>query len=93
MLVLYVDDLLVAARHMSDLSKFWSKLEKRFKIRTMGEPKFLLGMEVCYLRAWIDLAISMLLYLGYVKKISLTRAGETNYSDKDRLLFATSKFN
>ena len=27
LVVLYVDDLLVAARHMSDLNKFWSKLE------------------------------------------------------------------
>ena len=49
MLVLYVDALLVAARHISDLNKFWSKFERRFKIRTMGEPKFFLGMEVWYL--------------------------------------------
>ena len=50
LVVLYVDDLLVAAKHMSDLNKFWSKLQRMFKIRSMGEPKFFLGMEVTYLR-------------------------------------------
>ena len=49
LVVLYVDDPLVAAKHMSDFNKFWSKLQRMFKIRSMGEPKFFLGMEVNYL--------------------------------------------
>ena len=32
LVVLYVDDLLVAAKHMSDLNAFWSKLQRMFKI-------------------------------------------------------------
>ena len=34
---------------MSDLNKFWSKLQRMFKIRSMGEPNFFLGMEVSHL--------------------------------------------
>ena len=69
MLVLYVDDLLVTARHMSDLNKFWSKLAKWFKIKTIyGQTQVFLGnVGMLFTRAWIDLAISMLFYLGYIE--------------------------
>ena len=64
LVVLYVDDLLVAARHMSDLNKFWSKLERKFKIRSMGEPKFFLGMEVSYLQEQGLVSLSQRSYIS-----------------------------
>ena len=59
-----MDDLLVAARHMSDLNKFWSKLERKFKIRSMGEPKFFLGMEVSYLQEQGLVSLSQRSYIS-----------------------------
>ena len=77
LVVLYVDDLLVAAKHVSDLNKFWSKLQRMFKIRSMGEPNFFLGMEVIYLR---EQGLVSLSQKSYISEMSI----RFNLSDHDR---------
>ena len=61
--VLYVDDLLAAARTVKALNSFWKKLESTFKIRSMGTPTFFLGMDICYLQDQGILTLSQSSYI------------------------------
>ena len=62
---------------MSDLNKFWSKLEHMFKIRNMGEPNFFLGMEVSYLREHGLVSLSQ---RSYITEMS----NRFNFPDQER---------
>ena len=43
-LILYVDDMLIASRHMVEISALKSKMAKVFDMKDMGEASHILGM-------------------------------------------------
>ena len=43
-LILYVDDMLIAGRHMAEISALKSKMAKVFDMKDMGEASHILGM-------------------------------------------------
>lgn len=45
-LLLYVDDMLIAARSMDDINKLKSQLSKEFEMKDLGAAKKILGMEI-----------------------------------------------
>jgi hypothetical protein len=48
MIVVYVDDLLVAADSIESVKKVQDLIGGRFQVRHLGVPKFVLGMNVAY---------------------------------------------
>ena len=63
MLVIYVNDLLVAAATMEEMSQVQGMLEARFKTRSFGEPTYFLGMNVAYDRKGKTLHLSQQTYV------------------------------
>jgi hypothetical protein len=61
----YVDNFVVAARHLKDVKWFKSEFGSRFKIKDLGEIKRILGIRVTRNRAerWIELDQQ-----GYIEK-------------------------
>lgn len=45
-ILVYVDDLLVAYKEIQKLKMFKQKLEKEFSVRDLGETKFCLGIQI-----------------------------------------------
>jgi hypothetical protein len=64
MLVIYVDDLLVAAATEEDLEQVLNWMGERFKLRRMGVPQYFLGMDVRYNRNRGQLQLSQRTYIG-----------------------------
>ncbi|WVZ54780.1 hypothetical protein U9M48_005529 [Paspalum notatum var. saurae] len=65
-LLLYVDDMLIAAKEKSEIAKLKAQLNKEFEMKDLGEAKKILGMEIIRDRK------SGLLYLGqrgYIEKV------------------------
>ena len=46
LLMLYVDDMLIACKHMQEISKLKQKLNSEFKVKDLGSAKKILGMEI-----------------------------------------------
>ena len=45
-LILYVDDMLLAGRQMAEISALKSKMAKVFDMKDMGEASHILGMHI-----------------------------------------------
>ena len=45
-LLLYVDDMLIAARSMKEINKLKTLLRKEFDMKDLGEARKILGMEI-----------------------------------------------
>jgi len=45
-LLLYVDDMLIAARNKTHVQKFKVQLKKEFNMKDLGETKKILGIEI-----------------------------------------------
>jgi len=45
-LLLYVNDMLIAAKNKTHVQKFRVQLKKEFEMRDMGEAKKIFGMEI-----------------------------------------------
>jgi hypothetical protein len=63
MLVIYVDDLLVAGETEQVVWDVQSMLAGRFRTRDMGEPSYFLGMNVEYIRGQRKLLLSQRTYI------------------------------
>ena len=72
-LVLYVDDSLIAARIMRTTSKFLSALKAKFQIREMGEPKHFLGMVVKYFQDQGVIALNQSKYVHLKTSANISR--------------------
>jgi hypothetical protein len=64
MLVIYVDDLLVAAATEEDLEHVQGLMEERFRMRRMGVPQYFLGMDVDYEREQGRIHLCQKTYIG-----------------------------
>jgi len=69
--VLYVDDMLIAAEHKSDVQKLKGLLSAEFEMKDLGPAKKILGMEIYRDRSQKKLFLSQ---KGYIQKI-LSRFG------------------
>ena len=45
-LLLYVDDMLIVSKEMSEINRLKSLLSKRFQMKDLGPAKVILGMEI-----------------------------------------------
>lgn len=45
-LLIYVDDIILACNHLMDMKSFKASLDSRFKLKDMGDLKFFLGLEI-----------------------------------------------
>ena len=58
-LLLYVNDMLIAARNKTHVQKFKAQIKKEFNMNDLGEAKKILGMEItrdrCSGRLWLSL--------------------------------------
>ena len=45
-LLLYVDDILIAAKNKTHVQKFKAQLKKQFDMKDLGEAKKILGVEI-----------------------------------------------
>jgi hypothetical protein len=66
MLVIYVDDMLLAAKDVRLLKDLCLLVEGRFKSRILGEPKYFLGMNVHYGREQKVVVLSQQTYIGAI---------------------------
>lgn len=46
MLLLYVDDILIAGKHLSDIEKIKNLLMGEFEIKDLGSAKRILGIDI-----------------------------------------------
>ena len=46
-LLIYVDDMLIAGKDMSEINKIKAQLSGEFKMKDLGAAKKILGMEIC----------------------------------------------
>lgn len=65
-LLLYVDDMLIAAKNMSDIDKLKVKLKTEFQMKDLGAAKKILGMEISRDRKESKLYLSQ---EGYILKV------------------------
>ena len=65
-LVLYVDDMLIAAENKSDVQKLKGLLKAEFEMKDLGAAQKILGMEICRDRSKGKLFLSQ---KGYIQKI------------------------
>ncbi|KAL5715795.1 hypothetical protein ACHQM5_017567 [Ranunculus cassubicifolius] len=65
-LLLYVDDMLIAAKSMSVIRSLKSQLSKEFEMKDLGSAKKILGMEICRDRKKGTLSLSQKQYLEKV---------------------------
>ena len=65
-LLLYVDDMLIAARSMVEIDKLKSMLSKEFEMKDLGSAKKILGMEIVRDRSEGRLCLSQ---RGYLEKL------------------------
>lgn len=63
MIALYVDDLLIASNHSTELIKFKSDLASEFKMEDLGEANFILGIKLIRDRANRTTSISQSAYI------------------------------
>jgi hypothetical protein len=65
-LLLYVDDMLIAAKSIVEINKLKVLLSKEFDMKDLGAAKKIIGMEICKDRYAKKLWLSQ---TGYVKKV------------------------
>ena len=65
-LLLYVDDMLIAAKDKSEIAKLKAQLSKEFEMKDLGAAKKILGMEIIRDRKAGKLYLSQ---KGYIEKV------------------------
>ena len=65
-LLLYVDDMLIAAKDKSDIAKLKAQLSKEFEMKDLGAAKKILGMKIIKDRKSGNLYLSQ---KGYIEKV------------------------
>jgi hypothetical protein len=89
-LLLYVDDILIAAKSIVEVKKLKVLLSKEFDMKDLGAAKKILGMEICKDRDAKKLWLS---YAGYVKKVlerfSTENAKPVNKPVLERFVYLT----
>ena len=65
-MLLYVDDMLIAAKSMSEVNKLKTLLSREFEMKDLGATKKILGMEIHRDRALGRLWLSQSSYVGKV---------------------------
>ena len=65
-LLLYVDDMLIAAKDKSEIAKLKAQLSKEFEMKDLGAAKKILGMEIIRDRKSGKLYLSQ---KGYIEKV------------------------
>jgi len=68
--LVYVDDLLLAASSLAAIYKIKDALHKRFEMKDLGEAKFILGLEIRRDKAFGTLKLSQSEYAGKVLEMS-----------------------
>jgi hypothetical protein len=72
MLIIYVDDMLMAAKSESLLQELCRILMRKFKSRILGEPAYFLGMNVVWDQAGRKVLLSQRTYVeAIVEKFGL----------------------
>ena len=64
MIAVYVDDILVVSKNLTEIERFKSYLASRFEVKALGEAKYCLGIEISRHRDSISLN-----QIGYIKDI------------------------
>ena len=67
-LVLYVDDMLVAAASMEEINAIKEELKKEFEMKDLGEAKMILGMDILRIRDEGRIWLMQEDYLGKIVK-------------------------
>ena len=62
-LVLYMNDLLAAAKSVQRLNKFWKQLSDAFKIQDLGVTRHFLAMEIKHIVAHGLISLSQYTYI------------------------------
>ena len=65
-LLLYVDDMLIVAKSISEVNKLKILLSREFNMKDLGDTKNILGMEICIDKTTRQLRLSQ---CSYVKKV------------------------
>ena len=65
-LILYVDDMLIAGSNMDDIASLKSKLNDAFDMKDLGEANHILGMHIVQDREEKVLFLSQSKYIGKV---------------------------
>ena len=86
-LVLYVDDMLIAAQNKSDIQKLKGCLSAEFDMKDLGAARKILGVEIYRDRKQRRLFLSQ---EGYIKKI-LSRFGMSSAKPIDTPMASNSK--
>ena len=74
-LLLYVDDMLIAAKSMVDVNKLKTLLSREFDMKDLGAAKKILGMEICRDRKSERLWLSQKTYVQKViENFSISKA-------------------
>ena len=63
LLVLYVDDMLIACERKSDCENLKAMLAKEFSMKNLGQAKRILGMDIQWDRSWRRLWLSQETYM------------------------------
>src|ERR1044072_7548899 len=73
-LLLYVDDMLIAANHWNDVNDLKAKLRNEFDVKDLGAAKKILGMEILRDKSAKKLGLSQTNYVENVlKKFDMSR--------------------
>ena len=67
MLLIYVDDILIAGKHISRINSTISELTQLFKIKNLGDAKFILGIEIIRNRNNREMILNQSLYISKLK--------------------------
>ena len=90
-LLLYVDDMLIAAKSMSEINKLKTLLSREFDIKDLGAAKKILGMEICRDRALGRLWLSSSSYVGKVlERFSMENAKPVSTPLANHFRFSTT---
>ena len=80
-LLLYVDDMLITAKSMSEVNKLKILLSREFDMKDLGVAKKILGIDI---QGDIALRRLWLSHNGYVRKVLQGFSMENEHIDKNR---------
>ena len=86
-LAVHVDDMLIVSNSKSKLAEMKLDLTKHFKVKDLGEVKFLLGIEIIRNRKSGSIDLLQQVYISVTQTIQLARCEPRNYSA--RLVFVS----
>jgi len=85
-LLLYVDDMLIAARNKTHVQKLKAQRKKEFDMKDLGEAKKILGMEITRDRStgrfWLSFKVLEIFNMAEVRPVTTPLAGHFKLSSK-----------